>query len=87
MTIPAAAVTFLMCWFLCLFVALPIGLRTQGEAGRVVPGTSASAPEVHGLRKKLLWVTVVATAIWAVIVYLVVFSSLTVQDIDMWGWF
>jgi predicted secreted protein len=87
MTIPAAIVTFLMCWFLCLFVALPIGLRTQAEAGRVVPGTSASAPEVHGLRKKFFWVTVAATAVWAAIVYIVVFSSVTVQDIDMWGWF
>jgi predicted secreted protein len=87
MTIPAALVVFLMCWFLCLFVALPIGLRTQGEEGRVVPGTSSSAPAVHGLRRKFFWVTVVATTLWCVIVYLIVFSTLTVQDIDFWGWF
>jgi hypothetical protein len=32
-------------------------------------------------------VTVVASVMWAAIFYLVVFSSVTVQDIDLWGWF
>jgi predicted secreted protein len=87
MTVLAALVVFLMVWFLCLFVALPIGLRTQAEAGSVVPGTPASAPAFHGLRKKFAWVTLVATGIWAVLVYLIAFSPLTIEDIDYWGWF
>jgi predicted secreted protein len=87
MTITAAIVLFLMVWFLCLFVALPIGLRTQAEAGSVVPGTPASAPEFHNLRKKFVWVTAVAAAIWAGLFYLIAFSPLTIEDIDFWGWF
>ena len=40
----SAAVVFAVVWFLTLFVVLPIGLRTQDEAGRIEPGTPASAP-------------------------------------------
>jgi predicted secreted protein len=86
MTIPAAIVVFLTVWFLCLLIALPIGLQTQAEAGRVVPGTPASAPHRHGLRKKFAWVTAITVAIWGTLVYLIVFSSLTMADVDFWGW-
>jgi predicted secreted protein len=87
MTYTAAFVTFLCTWFLCLFVALPIGIQTQEEAGSVVPGSPSSAPAVHGLKKKFVWVTVAATIIWAGIVYVVAFSPLTLADIDIWGWY
>jgi predicted secreted protein len=85
MSITAAIVTYLCVWFLCLFVALPIGIQTQGEAGSVVPGSPSSAPAVHGLKKKFIWTTAAATVIWAIIVYIVAFSPLTMQDIDVWG--
>ena len=85
MSITAAVVLFLMLWFLCLFVALPIGIRTQEEEGEVVPGTPASAPVAPMLRKKFLWVTAVAAVLWGAVFYVVVFSSITVQDIDVWG--
>jgi predicted secreted protein len=85
MTITAAFVTFLMIWFLCLFVALPIGIRTQGEAGSVVEGTPSSAPEFSGLRRKVLWVTGVTVVLWAVIYWLVALSGLSIEDIDIWG--
>lgn len=84
MSITAAFVVYLMLWFLCLFVALPFGIRTQGEAGSVVPGTPSSAPAVALLRRKLIWVTVVATALWALVFWLVAFSGLTIRDIDFW---
>ena len=85
MNITAALVVFLMLWFLCLFVALPIGIRTQGEAGSVVPGTPSSAPAISGLRRKLLWVTVVAAALWVLVYWLVAHSGLSMRDVDVWN--
>jgi predicted secreted protein len=85
MSITAGIVVFLCVWFLCLFVALPIGIQTQGEAGSVVPGSPSSAPAVHGLKKKFIYTTAAAAVIWAIIVYLVAFSSLTIEHIDIWG--
>ena len=60
MNVVSALVLFAVIWFVALLVALPIGVRTQGEAGEVVPGTPASAPVDAMIRRKMLWVTVVS---------------------------
>jgi predicted secreted protein len=85
MNITASIVVFLMLWFLCLFVALPIGIRTQGEAGSVVPGTPSSAPHVSLLRRKLIWVTIVAVLLWGAVYWLVALSGFSIRDFDVWG--
>lgn len=55
---------FLIIWWVMLFVALPIGLRTQDDENNVVLGTPASAPGTpHMLR------TVVRTTLWTMIVF------------------
>jgi predicted secreted protein len=35
---------YFIIWWVVLFAVLPIGVRTQGEDGEVVPGTPSSAP-------------------------------------------
>jgi predicted secreted protein len=85
MTITAALVLYAVIWFLSLFVALPIGLRTQGEENDVVEGTPSSAPADPMIRKKIIWVTVIATLIWAVIASTVLWSGITIRDIDFFG--
>ena len=67
MSIVSAIVLYLVLWFLTFLVAIPIRLKTQGEAGKVVPGTHAGAPEVHNLKKKAVITTLVALALWAAI--------------------
>ena len=57
--ITGAIVLFAIIWFVALLVALPIGVRTQGEAGDVVPGTPSSAPVDAMIGRKMIWVTVV----------------------------
>ena len=39
-----AIAIYIVIWWTVLFAVLPIGVRTQGEDGVVVPGTPASAP-------------------------------------------
>ncbi len=56
---------YFMIWWMCLFAVLPIGLRTQGESGEVVPGTPASAPVKPKLKKLFLINSVVAAAVFA----------------------
>lgn len=85
MTITAAIVVFACVWFLTLFVVLPIGLRTQAEAGAVEPGTPASAPAGSIMRRKFLWTTAIAAPISAAIVAVIAWGGLTIQDIDVWG--
>ena len=85
MTITAAIVLFAVIWFLTLFVALPIGLRTQGEEGDVTPGTPSSAPANPRMRRKFLWVTLITLAIWLPLCAFLIWGGISVRDIDVWG--
>ena len=44
MSLSFAIAIYLIIWWTVLFAVLPIGVRTQGEDGVVVPGTPESAP-------------------------------------------
>ena len=85
MTITSAIVLYAVIWFVCLFVALPIRLRTQDEEGSITPGTPASAPSDAQLGRKMLWTTVAATALWAIAFATIVWGGLTIEDIDLWN--
>lgn len=85
MTITGALVLFVMIWFLTLFIALPIRMRTQGEAGEVVPGTPASAPVDPQLRRKFFWVTLVTLALWLPLCAFILWGGVSVRDLDIWG--
>lgn len=85
MTITGALVLFAIIWFLTLFVALPIGLRTQDEAGEVEPGTPASAPSEASMRRKFFWVTVITLALWLPLCAVIMWGGITMHDIDFWG--
>jgi predicted secreted protein len=85
MSITAGAVLFVVIWFLTMFVTLPIALRTQGEAGDVVPGTHEGAPANFRLRRTLLIVTAAAVLIWALVAWVIVSGFITVEDLDTWG--
>jgi len=71
---------YFVIWWMVLFAVLPIGLRTQGEAGHVVPGTPASAPEKPRLLRLFLINTVVASCVFA-LVYLAIVYRLVPLDV------
>jgi len=58
---------FFVVWWIVLFAVLPFGVRTQGEAGEVVPGTSASAPAHIHMSRLLLVNTLVAIVVFCII--------------------
>ncbi|GHF40877.1 DUF1467 family protein [Seohaeicola zhoushanensis] len=76
-------VLYVIIWFLCFFVALPMRLRTQGDSGSVVPGTHSGAPEVHHLKRKAIIVSVVALVIWAIVATIILSGWITMDDIDV----
>jgi predicted secreted protein len=85
MTIASALVLYAVLWFLTMFVVLPIRLRTQGDEGEVVPGTQAGAPANFRPRRTMLIVSLVALAIWAVLVVILVWGDIGVRDIDIFN--
>lgn len=58
---------FLTIWWLVLFVTLPLGARSQDEAGAVIPGTEPGAPVVAGMKRKLLLTTGIAIGVWLIL--------------------
>lgn len=82
MNIASGIVLYIVIWALTFFVAIPIRLRTQGEAGDIVEGTHAGAPQVHHLRKKAIITTIVAAVLWAAIAKVIVSGWITMDDID-----
>ena len=83
MNVVSGLVLFAVIWFVTLLVALPIGVRTQEEAGEVVPGTPASAPVDAMIRRKMAWVTLASLLIWGAVAGVIVWGGITVEDIDV----
>ena len=72
MSTPLAIALYFVIWWTTLFAVLPIGVRTQGEAGEVVPGTPQSAP----VKPRILWVLGVNTLV-ACVVFGIVWLAVT----------
>jgi predicted secreted protein len=62
--LPWVAIFFVI-WWLCLFVVLPFGIRSQHEAGDVTPGTDAGAPHRPHLLPRAAATTLLAAIIFA----------------------
>lgn len=76
---------YFVIWWIILFAILPIGVRTQDEAGEVTPGTMPSAPENPMLVRKALITTCVAAIVFATFVA-ITRSGLSIKDIPLPGY-
>lgn len=83
MGITSALVLYMVIWFLTFLVVIPVRIRTQGEAGAVVPGTHDGSPQTHHLKKKAWITTGVATLVWAVVAGVILSGAVSVRDIDL----
>lgn len=85
MAITSAIVLFAVIWFMTFLIVLPFRVQTQGDAGKVVPGTHAGAPEQHHLKKKALITTAITVVLWAIITAIILSGWITVRDLDWFG--
>ncbi|MDQ0468847.1 DUF1467 family protein [Labrys wisconsinensis] len=67
MNIVLGLALYFVIWWTILFAVLPIGIRSQYEAGEVVPGSEGAAPEKPMLLKKALITTVLAAIIFGIV--------------------
>ena len=85
MTITGALVLYAVFWVMGMLIALPLGLQTHGDAGSTDEITPASSPTNPRLKAKAIWVTIVATALWAVICGVIMSGWITIESLDFWG--
>ena len=73
---------FFVVWWIVLFAVLPFGVRTQAEAGDVLPGTPESAPAGFRLGRVLAINTVVAIVVFGLILLAVEFDVFGIGEIS-----
>ncbi|MET4384874.1 putative secreted protein [Bradyrhizobium sp. F1.4.3] len=56
---------YFVIWWIALFLTLPFGIRSQHEDGAGAPGTDPGAPILTGMRRKLIWTTIISAVIFA----------------------
>lgn len=59
------AAEYFICWWITLFLVLPIGLRTQADENQVVIGTVKSAPAKFRFWRIFLLTTATSAVIYA----------------------
>jgi len=84
MSIMSAIVLFAVIWFMVFFVVLPLNLTTQGDAGRIVPGTHASSPAGAVVARKARITTIWAVLLFVIIGGVILTGWISVADLD---WF
>ena len=80
MGIAGSIVSFVVLWWLILFMTLPIGVETQAEADSVEPGTAPSAPTQPKLIRKMLLTTAITAVLWAGLYAVITFELVTLDD-------
>jgi predicted secreted protein len=67
MAITTVLAIYFIIWWVVLFAVLPWGVHSQDESGEVTPGTDPGAPAVHRVWIKLMWTTIIASVIFAIL--------------------
>jgi predicted secreted protein len=65
-TTTAIAIYFLI-WWITLFAVLPFGVRSQHEGDGYAQGTDPGAPILARIGMKLVWTTIVASIVFAIL--------------------
>jgi len=68
MTTPMAIAVFFTIWWVVLFAVLPIGIKSQHEAGgeaNLPSGADPGAPVAPMLARKALWTTLISAVLFA----------------------
>ena len=81
MSISFLIAIYFIIWWVVLFAVLPFGVRTQGEAGSVVPGTPESAPADFQLLRVVILTTIASGVVFAVLWALVRWQIIDLQGL------
>ena len=85
MGITSGLVLFAVIWFMVLFIVLPLRLKTQGDVGKITPGTMAGSPAEIDMKRKFKIVTAISVVLWAVIAGIILSGVISVCDLDWFG--
>jgi predicted secreted protein len=87
MALSTAAAIFFIIWWVVLFAVLPFGVRSASESGDAVElGHDPGAPAMPALRVKLLWTTLIAAVLFAIVWVVYVYRLVSLDELGtLWG--
>lgn len=80
MSIPTIIAVYFVIWWISFVAMANVGVKSQKEAGHVVAGTPAGAPDKINLKRKTMWVSLLAALITGFIFWVITYSGLTLDD-------
>lgn len=80
MSLTFAVAIYFIVWWITLFAVLPFNVRTQDEAGAIVPGTPESAPAEPKLLRIIVINTIIASLVFSVVLSIVLYEWI---DLDI----
>lgn len=81
MELPLAMATYFICWWMALFFILPWGVKTQAEAGDIVPGSAESAPHNSHILKKMLATCFLGGIFFAIAYFVITQDTFSYEDV------
>lgn len=69
MSIGSGIAIYFVIWWTTLFAVLPLGVRSQVEAGEIAPGTEPGAPASTNIRRIVLVNSGVAAVVFLIFTY------------------
>lgn len=85
MSLTLGIAVYFIIWWTVLFAVLPIGVRTQDEAGEVVPGTPGSAPAKFRLLRVVLLNTLIASIVFAGVWLVITYRLIPLENLPLSG--
>ena len=82
-TTTVIAIYFLI-WWITLFAVLPFGVRSQHEGENYAEGTDPGAPILARIGMKLVWTTIVASIVFAVLAGIYKYNLIDVGAFMAW---
>ncbi len=79
----SAFVVFSVTWFIALYCLLPVRIRSQEEAGDIVPeGAMSGAPSNPNLRIKMIGATIISAIITGIAWYIITNRIVTLETLE-----
>ena len=82
-TTTAIAIYFLI-WWITLFAVLPFGVRSQHEGEDFAQGTDPGAPILARIGMKLVWTTIVASIVFAILAAIYKYKLIDIGSFMVW---
>ena len=85
MSIGSGLAIYFLIWWVMLFTMLPLKIRSQYDAGSVVPGSEGAAPVLPRMKLKLILTTLISLVIFAAVFMIMKYKPIPLSSIPFVG--